>query len=144
MTETSVRPALYSPERRTALVLTGNATEGAGNPPVVVFEDNFETDKGWVRNAGGADTATTGVWERGDPEATSSSGPKQLGTATSGVNDLVTGRLAGGSAGANDIDGGATSIQSPAITLPAMPPPTTITSACSVFIRWDLHWRARR
>ncbi len=44
---------------------------------------------------------------------------KQLGTTTSGSNDLVTARLAGASAGANDVDGGVTSIRSPAITLPA-------------------------
>ena len=36
----------------------------------VVFSDDFETDKGWVRNPNGTDTATTGLWERGDPEAT--------------------------------------------------------------------------
>ena len=30
-------------------------------------------------------------WERGNPEATTSSGTKQLGTTPSGVNDLVTG-----------------------------------------------------
>ena len=35
------------------------------------------------------------------------------------MNDLVTARLAGASAGVNDIDGGVTSIRSPAITLPA-------------------------
>jgi len=46
-------------------------------------------------NPGGTDTATLGQWERGDPAATSSSGAKQLGTTVSGVNDLVTGRLAG-------------------------------------------------
>ena len=44
---------------------------------------------------------------------------KQLGTTVSGVNDLVTGRLAGGSAGAFDIDSGVTSIRSPQITLPS-------------------------
>ncbi len=88
-------------------------------PQTTVFSDDFETDKGWTRNAGGTDTATTGLWERGDPEATDSGGAKQLGTTVSGVNDLVTGRLAGASAGENDIDGGVTSIQSPAITLPA-------------------------
>ncbi|GAA2802565.1 M14 family zinc carboxypeptidase [Nonomuraea dietziae] len=60
-----------------------------------------------------------GQWERGDPAATTSSGAKQLGTTVSGVNDLVTGRLAGSSAGAYDIDGGVTTIQSPPITLPA-------------------------
>jgi len=87
--------------------------------PVVVFSDDFETDKGWTANPSGTDTATTGRWERGIPEATNSLGPKQLATTVSGVNDLVTGRLAGASPGENDIDGGVTSIRSPAITLPA-------------------------
>ena len=35
----------------------------------------------------------------------------------SGTNDLVTARLAGASAGANDVDGGTTSILSPSIAL---------------------------
>jgi len=90
-----------------------------GPPPTTVYSDTFETATGWTTNPNGADTATTGAWERGDPEATDSSGPKQLGTTVSGTNDLVTARLAGASAGANDIDGGTTSIRSPAITLPA-------------------------
>lgn len=85
----------------------------------VVFFDNFETSLGWVTNAGGTDTATSGQWERGNPEDTNSAGPKQLGTTVSGVNDLVTARLAGASAGVNDVDGGTTSIRSPSITLPA-------------------------
>ncbi|MFF5211219.1 M28 family peptidase [Streptosporangium sp. NPDC000396] len=88
-------------------------------PPVVVWQDTFETATGWTANPGGTDTATTGQWERGDPEATTSSGAKQLGTTVSGTNDLVTGRLAGASAGDHDIDGGTTSIQSPAVTLPS-------------------------
>jgi carboxypeptidase T len=103
----------------TATVLDVQLTPGTNNDPVTVFEDNFETNKGWVVNPSGTDTATTGKWERGDPEQTSSGGVKQLGTTTSGVNDLVTGRLAGSSTGANDIDGGTTSIRSPAIALPA-------------------------
>jgi hypothetical protein len=88
-------------------------------PVTTVFEDDFETDKGWTRNAGGTDTATTGLWERGDPQDTNSGGIKQLGTTTSGTNDLSTGRLAGASAGEQDLDGGSTSIRSPAIALPA-------------------------
>ncbi|GAA5079516.1 hypothetical protein HNP84_000856 [Thermocatellispora tengchongensis] len=88
-------------------------------PPVVVYSDTFETATGWTADPAGTDAATSGQWERGDPEATDSSGPKQLGTTVSGGNDLVTGRLAGSSAGAHDIDGGATTIQSPPITLPA-------------------------
>ena len=84
-----------------------------------VFFDDFETDRGWAVNPNGTDTATTGIWERGIPQATNSNGVKQLATTISGVNDLVTGRLAGASAGANDIDGGTTSIRSPLIALPA-------------------------
>ncbi|GAT66219.1 M20/M25/M40 family metallo-hydrolase [Planomonospora sp. ID91781] len=88
-------------------------------PPQAVWQDTFETATGWTANPSGTDTATSGQWERGDPEATSSSGTKQLGTTVSGANDLVTGRLAGSSAGAYDIDGGVTSIRSPEIALPA-------------------------
>jgi extracellular elastinolytic metalloproteinase len=90
-----------------------------GGGGTVVFQDDFETNQGWQTNPSGADTGTSGAWERGDPEATDSSGPKQLGTTTSGVNDLVTARLAGASAGVNDVDGGTTSIRSPAIVLPS-------------------------
>jgi extracellular elastinolytic metalloproteinase len=90
-----------------------------GGGATTVFFDNFETSLGWVVNPSGTNTATTGQWERGNPEDTSdANGAKQLGTVISGVNDLVTGRLAGASVGANDIDGGVTSIRSPSITLP--------------------------
>jgi hypothetical protein len=96
----------------------GKQAEYCGLPgPVTLFSDDFETEKGWTRNAAGTDTATLGAWERGDPAATSSSGAKQLGTTVSGANDLVTGRLAGTSAGSYDIDGGTTTIRSPAISL---------------------------
>ncbi|HEV2086671.1 MAG TPA: M14 family zinc carboxypeptidase [Cryptosporangiaceae bacterium] len=90
---------------------------GTGTPETTLFADDFETAKGWTVNPGGTDTATTGQWVRGNPEPTSSSGAKQLGTTVSGSNDLVTGPLAGTSAGSYDVDGGTTSIQSPAITL---------------------------
>ena len=93
------------------------ACAGGGNPPTTIFFDDFETNQGWTTNASGTDTATTGQWARANPETTTSSGTKQLGTTVSGVNDLVTGPLAGASAGVNDIDGGTTSILSPAITL---------------------------
>ena len=91
---------------------------GTGTPPTTVWSDTFETATGWTTNPSGTDTATVGVWERGDPEATSSTGAKQLGTTVSGVNDLVTGRLAGTDAGTYDIDGGTTSVRSPLVTLP--------------------------
>jgi subtilisin family serine protease len=94
------------------------ACAGGGNPPTTIFFDNFETSQGWTTNASGTDTATTGQWARANPETTTSSGTKQLGTTVSGVNDLVTGPLLGASgAGTHDIDNGVTTILSPAITL---------------------------
>jgi len=86
--------------------------------PVTVFTDDFETDKGWTGNPNGTDTASSGAWERANPETTSYNGAKQLGTTASGSYDLVTGPLAGSSAGSYDIDGGVTSIRSPSLTLP--------------------------
>ena len=90
-----------------------------GGGGTTIYTDTFETATGWTTNPSGTDTATTGAWERGNPEDTNSSGPKQLGTTVSGTNDLVTGRLAGASAGVGDIDGGTTSIRSPLIALPS-------------------------
>lgn len=89
--------------------------------PVQIFFDDFESDLGWTRNPNGSDTATTGLWERANPESVYYNyyGYTQLGTTVSGNNDLVTGRLAGSSAGSYDIDNGVTSIRSPQITLPA-------------------------
>jgi Zn-dependent metalloprotease len=102
-------------------VQAGEPTCGTTTPPgTTVFTDNFETATGWTTNPNGTDTATVGQWVRGDPAATTSGGVTlQLGTTVSGTNDLVTGAAAGTAAGDFDVDGGTTSIQSPAITLPA-------------------------
>lgn len=89
-------------------------------PVNTVYRDTFESATGWALTSG-ANTARTGRWQRGDPQATSMSGVNlQPGTCYGpSVNCLITGLTAGSSAGANDVDGGLTSIQSPAITLPA-------------------------
>jgi hypothetical protein len=95
-------------------------TRPPGSGGTTVYSDTFETATGWTTNPNGTDTATTGQWVRGDPAGTSSGGVTlQLGTTVSGVNDLVTGAAAGASAGEFDVDSGTTSIQSPAIALPA-------------------------
>lgn len=86
--------------------------------PLNVFFDDFETDLGWVRNPYGTDNATLGYFERANPESVIYNGDKQLGTTVSGSYDLVTGPLAGSSAGAYDLDGGKTSFLSPLIELP--------------------------
>ncbi|MGB8980692.1 MAG: choice-of-anchor J domain-containing protein, partial [Anaerolineales bacterium] len=103
----------------TATNTPGPTPTATSTPPggTTIFFDNFETNLGWVGNPSGTDTATLGVWERGDPEAVNYNGAKQLGTTVSGTNDLVTGRLAGSSAGAYDLDGGVTSMRSPSISL---------------------------
>jgi glucose/arabinose dehydrogenase len=86
----------------------------------ILFSDDFEAARGWTLTAGSANTATSGRWQRGDPEATSSNGiALQLGTCDGpSVNCFVTALAAGSAAGTNDVDGGMTSIQSPPIALP--------------------------
>ncbi len=85
-----------------------------------VFADDFEAARGWTLTSG-ANIAVRGRWERGDPQPTSSGGTAlQLGTCNGGSGScFITALAAGTSAGANDIDGGGTSIQSPTIALPA-------------------------
>jgi subtilisin family serine protease len=88
--------------------------------PGTVFFDDFESAQGWTTDPSGTDTATTGMWERANPETTSYGGRTyQLGTTYSGSYDLVTEGSAGSSVGSYDIDGGVTSIRSPNITLPS-------------------------
>ena len=104
-----IRPVVIPPKRASITV---------GSPPL--YSDTFDgASTGWVVNPAGTDTATAGVFEIGDPEATTSSGAKQLGTTHSGTRDLVTGRLAGASAGTHDVDGGITTARSGPITLPS-------------------------
>ncbi len=82
--------------------------------------DDFEVPRGWSVNPDGTDTATSGRWERGNPEQTVQGGIKQPGTVTSGQWALVTGRLAGISAGANDVDGGVTTVESAPIRMSSL------------------------
>ncbi|HZN71891.1 MAG TPA: M4 family metallopeptidase [Micromonosporaceae bacterium] len=100
-------------------VQAGEPTCGGGGGGTTIYSDTFETATGWTTNPNGSDTATTGQWERANPQGTSSGITLQLDATVSGTFDLVTAGAAGASAGANDVDGGVTSIQSPAITLPA-------------------------
>lgn len=86
----------------------------------VIYQTDFETDPGWTVNPSGTDTAGAGFWEVGNPQETTNAGVSlQLGTTTSGSQALVTGASAGSSVGAFDVDGGVTSVQSPAIWIPA-------------------------
>jgi murein tripeptide amidase MpaA len=84
------------------------------------FRDDFEIFRGWTRNPYGSDTATSGMWSLTAPQATSIGGvPLQLGRAYSGQFAMVTGGLANGSANANDLDGGSTTVRSAPVALPS-------------------------
>jgi carboxypeptidase T len=82
------------------------------------FDDDFEAARGWATNPDGTDTATSGAWQRGNPEGTASNGSKQLGTVPSGSRALTTGLTAGSSVNANDLDG-RSSVRSVPIALPS-------------------------
>jgi PKD repeat protein len=96
-------------------------------PSTKHFSDDFENDLGWTVEAGG--TATTGLWLRANPVGTliqSTFGNDTITAEVQAENDhtpagvqcLVTGNaLAGEGVGANDVDGGLTTIVSPLIDL---------------------------
>jgi len=82
--------------------------------------DDFEINRGWVRNPDGTDTATAGQWQIGNPAQVAYQGhPLQLGTTTSGRYALVTGLGPAKGTNANDLDGGTTTMRSAPVTLPA-------------------------
>lgn len=82
------------------------------------FDDDLEVARGWVANPDGTDTAPTAArFVRGDPQATSRFGPKQLGTTPSGRGALVTGKYAGAGPNSADLDGTST-VRSAPIALP--------------------------
>jgi len=88
---------------------------------VVIAMDDMESDTGWVSGDAG-DTATSGLWERADPNAiyadTDQVTPEDDHTADPGVNCWVTGNDPSGSAqGADDVDGGHTTLLSPTYDL---------------------------
>jgi len=84
------------------------------------FRDDFEINRGWTFNPYGTDTAVRGTWAPRAPQATAIGSTRlQLGAAYSGQLAMVTGAQADGSASANDLDGGSTTIRSAPIALPA-------------------------
>jgi glucose/arabinose dehydrogenase len=92
----------------------------------IVFRDTFETSRGWTLT-GGENSATTGLWQRGNPQPTvNAGGPLQPGHCQGSNNCLITGLAAGSSNGSNDVDNGQTSIQSRPIALPPTNRPVTL------------------
>jgi choice-of-anchor B domain-containing protein len=100
-----------------------SAIADIGEVETTLISHDMETTAGWARDTAG-DTATTGLWERGDPEPTSAQ-PGDDHTAPPGVNCWVTGRTAGAGDGANDVDGGRTTLLSPVFSLAGQSPSQT-------------------
>jgi hypothetical protein len=81
-----------------------------------VFADDGEEDLGWQLGAPG-DDATTGQWILADPVGTAYQ-PEDDHTPDPGVRCFVTGNAnPGDTAGANDVDGGRTTLVSPVFDL---------------------------
>ncbi|MEE9396224.1 MAG: Ig domain-containing protein [Methylococcales bacterium] len=87
------------------------------NPTSVNF--NFESgQQGWRINPDGTDSASTGRWERTDPQSSNSRGREmQPDDAAEGNFAFITDGRSDGYAGRYDIDGGDTTIISPEIDL---------------------------
>jgi hypothetical protein len=92
-----------------------------GRPDECDVSLDLETDEGWIVGAPD-DTATTGIWERVDPVGTAAQ-PENDHTPD-GTQAYVTGQGSpGGSIGENDVDGGKTTLVSPALELAALEEP---------------------
>jgi hypothetical protein len=77
------------------------------------LDDDSESDLGWTTGVAG-DTATTGIWERVNPNGTGSQ--PEDDDSPDGTLCFITGNAApGAGAGSNDIDGGFTTLLSPAL-----------------------------
>lgn len=107
-----------APQARVFSFLAGFKTE---------FFDDLETDKGW-KVGDPTDDATTGIWERVDPNGTSVGEgesavlvqPESDHTLGAGRICFVTGNASAQSAaGTNDVDGGKTTLFSPMFDLSA-------------------------
>ena len=85
-----------------------------GNSITSAFDD-CEAPSGWTAGVT-ADDATTGIWERVNPEGTAAAPGDDH--SPSGTQCWVTGQGApGGSLGANDVDGGTTTLLTPIFDL---------------------------
>lgn len=90
------------------------STWSSGAVPALVFSDDFQTNKGWsVANT----SVTAGGWARANPSGTGAQ-PQGGDPDTAGALCYVTGP-AGGSIGADDLDGGPATLTSPVLDFSA-------------------------
>ncbi len=93
----------------------------------VLVDDNLETDQGWIVGTL-ADDATTGIWNRVDPQGTIAQ--PENDNSEDGAICWVTDGNAGFSDGSGDVDGGQTTLISPVYDL------TGATEVTMSYFRW--------
>lgn len=84
----------------------------------ISFEDDMETDTGWIVGGSG-DDATTGIWNLMNPQGTDAQ-PEDDHTPGAGTDCWVTDGVAGSGLGDRDIDGGSTTLTSPILDAVAL------------------------
>ncbi len=112
----------YNTLEATVTIVDGGAlTQDFALMPAPGADDFESADASWTVSG----PATTGQWERADPQPTEG-GTVQSGddhTPAPGVNAWITGPLAGTSVGSHDVDGGATRLTSPVFDLTGLNDP---------------------
>ncbi len=99
-----------------------------------MFSDDVETQTGWTCGVPG-DDAIDGLWEWGVPQGTIGlnsrvGNPSEDHTPDPGENCYCTGLLAGSTYWDNDVDGGKTTLLSPALDL------SSVSTATLTYYRW--------
>ncbi|MGH1363990.1 MAG: T9SS type A sorting domain-containing protein [Calditrichia bacterium] len=84
--------------------------------------DNMEEGSGWLTGIA-SDNATTGLWELADPEGTSIGSQPEDDHSENGELCFITGAASGTVSGQFDVDGGATTLQSPVFDISKMTDP---------------------
>ena len=108
----------------------------------VLIEDDFETDQGWTLGNG----ASTGNWERADPEQVVSGSTvtqPEDDHSPDGTLCYVTGAAAGGSAGAFDVDGGPAKLTAPTLLLEGADAIVSYWRWFHISTQWDDSLRVR-
>ncbi|HEU4418492.1 MAG TPA: M14 family metallopeptidase, partial [Planctomycetota bacterium] len=114
----TVPVSFASPVARLLVRVSGDSrtTDYALDVPLVIrrvsVDDDFEVNRGFAR---GTNTASTGLWERSTPQATTAQPGSQ--TTPGGTMCWVTDGRAGTSAGTYDVDNGYTHLLSPEMDL---------------------------
>lgn len=93
-----------------------------------IFQDQ-ESDQGWTVDAEGIDTATTGMWERVDPNGTAAQ-PEDDHTTVGTLCWVTQQHPLGGGLGDTDVDNGSTRLYSPVYNLSGS------TTAIAKYWRW--------